>query len=542
MNRNWPRIYLALAAFVLPATVPASQLVYLAEQDFTYVVELYVVDLDRPGETLKLNRPLSSKSGGVASFVLSPDGRHIAFIADQDTRWDSDLYLLDLAALGSWTRVGSVEAGAQESFARFSPDGNKLAFTATDMNYGSAQLYLTDLATPSVSVRLNPALLSNGFVSLAGFEFTPDGRHLVYGAAQERNAVDLYLVEIANPGQAVRLNPLGGGVGDTYEARFEITPDGSRVIYSAVGDTPGMRELHAVSLAAPGIATTLNAPLQPEGDVQAFTLSPDGRFVVYAADQETDFVNESYLVELAVPGVATKINRPVQYSARLARFTPDSKQLMYFADEERGLFEDDLYMVSVEDPAQRVRLNAPLGPGESVVDNYSISPDGGRVSYTPQADDAYKTELMLVELAAPGNAVRVNGPMPDSALEFGSFGRQDFSPDGKEIVFLTYHRDTSAHRLYFARPSEPGTSIAIGKPLPKDGMFSPVPDYFQFLPADAPKITPAPPPPAGSPPASGAGGGGGSIGLATLLLLLACLRPRRAKHWRISLTDSARHS
>jgi Tol biopolymer transport system component len=516
MNRSSTRNCLVVAACALSANASASQLVYLAEQDVAFVPEVYLVDLDRPTESLKLNRALSSRSTGVLGITLSPDGTRMAFIADQDARGDFNLYLLDFAALGQWTRLGSLGAGALETFARFSPDGSRLAFTAVDQNFANSQLYLVELATPSVSVRLNPTLAVNGFVSTTGFEFTPDGRHIVYAAAQERSEVDLYLADLAAPGAAVRLNPPAGSVGDTFEARFKLTPDGTRVVYFAVGDTPGMRELHMVSLATPGVATILNAPLQGQGDILDFNLSPDGRHVVYTADQETDFVAEAYLVDLDTPGLATKVNGPVQYGVIFARFTPDGSGITFFADEERAILEHDLYMVSVADPTQRTRLNAALAAGESVVDGYAISADGSRATYTPQSTGSlFKTELMLVELAAPGAALQINGPIPDRILEFGTYGRQDFSPDGKEVVFLTAHRDTSAHRLYFARPSEPGTSIAIGQPLPRDGQFSPVPGFFQFLPADAPKVAP----PSGSPPAGGGGGGGsggGSFGLAGL--------------------------
>lgn len=515
MKRRWTRHCLAVAAFTLSASAPASQLVYLAEQDVAFVPEVYLVDLDRPTESLKLNRTLSSRSIGVLGITLSPDGTRMAFIADQDARGDLNLYLLDFATLGQWTRLGSLGTGTLETFARFSPDGSKLAFTAVDQDFANSQLYLVELATPSVSVRLNPGLASNGFVSTTGFEFTPDGRHIVYAAAQERSEVDLYLVDLAAPGAATRLNPPAGSVGDSYEARFRLTPDGTRVVYSAVGDTPGMRELHMVSLATPGVALTLNAALQSAGDILDFSISPDGRHVVYTADQQTDFVAEAYLVDLDSPGLATRINGPVQYGVIFARFTPDGSGITFLADEERAILEHDLYLVPVAEPTQRSRLNAALAAGESLVDGYAISADGSRASYTPQATGSlFKTALMLVELAAPGAAVQVNGPMPDRVLEFGTYGRQDFSPDGGEIVFLTAHRDTSAHRLFFARPSEPGTSHAIGQPLPRDGQFSPVPGFFQFLPANAPKVAP----PSGSPPPGG-GGGGGSFGLAGLLWL-----------------------
>lgn len=517
----------ALVSCMLPVGASASQLVYLAEHEIAHVVELYLVDLDQPDTLIKLNKPLSRRAHGVLYFALSPDGTRVAFTADQDARGDNDLYLVDLAAPRTWSRLGSLGTDWREAFVRFSPDGSKLAFTATDDSFGNTQLHLVELANPSSSVRLNPERVAGGYVSLTGFEFTADSGHVVYGAALERSEVDLYLVDLATPGVSTRLNAPGGSVGDTYEARFRMTPDGTRVVYSAVGGSPGVRELHIVSLAAPGVATTLNSPLQSQGDVFDFTISPDGKHASYTADQEVDQRLEVYLVALDAPGIATKINGPVHYGATLARFTPDSKYITFYADEERGPLEQDLYRVAVDDPTQRIRLNAALGPGESVVDLYAISRDGARVAYTPQpSDGAFKTELMLVELAAPGTAVRLNEPHPGLALEFGSFGRPEFSPNDEEVVFLAFDQDTSAQAMYFSRPAEPGTSILIGKPLPPDASFSPVPGFYQFLPADAPRVVPVPSPQPSPAPASSPRGGGGSFGIIWLLILLAAVGQR----------------
>jgi Tol biopolymer transport system component len=527
----------ALAALGLlggfPATSIASRIVYMAEQDIAFVNELYLVDLSAPGVTSRLNKPLLPWSSGVSRFAVSPDGSRIVFSADQDLAGDLDLYLVDLSVPGTWTRLGSLPAGWNEIFARFSPDGTRIVFTASDEYFGNIQLYLVDLADPAIATRLNPDLITNGAVSISGFAFTPDGGSVVYVAAQDQQKFELYVVDLARPGVAARLNSAGGGVGDNWEGRFRITPDGARVVYSAVGSLPGVRELQMVSLARPGVVTTLNSPIQAAGDVFDFTLSPDGRFAAYIADQDTDPVPEIFLVDLEAPGIATKINRQLHFGAGLVQFTPDSRWIVFTADQERGPGERDLYLAAVESPPEPVRLNAPLQPNVSVA-QYTISPDGTRLAYLPEPIGGFVKDLMLVDLALPGTAMKVNGPLADGALDFLL---PRFSPDSEEIAFLAVQSlSDSVQELFFANLSEPGVSVRLNEPLPPEGIVSPVPDSFAFLPVGAPP-TAAPPSDSEEPRSSG----GGAASLLTLILLLACRYRSRSEKCRFGRRRDAWH-
>ena len=198
--------------FTLPAV--AARVVYLAEQDYAFVSELYVGDLDRPGESVKLNKPLPWFAEGVGSFAVSPDGSKIVFSADRQTGEDTDLCLVDIAMPGALTRLGNLPSGWLEGFAKFSPDGGKIAFTASDEMFANTQLYLVDLATPGSATRMNGDLAIHGAVSQFGFEFTADGSHLVYVAGELEKKFELYAVALDKPGQSVRLNAPGGSVGD----------------------------------------------------------------------------------------------------------------------------------------------------------------------------------------------------------------------------------------------------------------------------------------------------------------------------------------
>jgi Tol biopolymer transport system component len=466
-------LYLLVAACIYAAPVHAAQIVYLSEQNYVGVYELFLADSASPGITTQLNLPLTEFSNGVFRFTISPDGAHVVFLADQDNIGDTHLYLVDIAKPGKWTRIGNLAAGQREQHAKFSPDGSKLAFTA------NTQLYIVDLANPGTVTRLNGDLGLNFGVSLTGFQFTPDGSHVVYVAKELQDKYELYAVDLAVPGQSVLLNAPGGSVGDSYEGRFQILPDSRRVIYSAVWKNPGVRELHMVSLEEPGQPVTLNAPLQPAGYVYYWAVSPDGHYAAYTADQDTDGKLEVFVVDTNIPAISTKINGPVQSVASLAAFTPDSKRIIYSGDEERDIGARDLYSVLIEKPMTRERLNAPLPEGVDI-NAFTVSSNGAHVVYKPEPPDGSWRDLMLVQLSKPGTAVKINGPMPNGVLDRAAL----FSQEGEMLAFLAVESFDSGWELFFARVSDPGISIRLNGPLVPGGGVLATPGSFEWVPED----------------------------------------------------------
>ena len=469
---------LLVAVCIYAAPAHGARIVYLAEQNHVGVNELFLVDSANPGVTTQLNLPLTRFSDGVSRFAISPDGAHVVFSADQDNIGYTDLYLVDINMPGKWTRIGSPAIGRRVIHAKFSPDGSKLAFTASDVSFGNTQLYIVDLANPEAVARLNGDLVETGSVSSSGFQFTPDGSHIAYVASELQAMYELYMVDLAVPGQVVRLNAPGGSVGDSYEGRFQILPDSRRVIYSAVWQNPGVRELHMVSLDQPGQPVTLNSTLQSAGYVFYWAVSPDGRYATYTADQDTDGKLEVFLVDTNIPGVSTKINGPAQRVASLAAFTPDSKRIIYTGDEERDIDARDLYSVLIEKPMTRERLNAPL-PQNVDINAFTLSSDGALVVYKPEPPGGFSTDLMLAQLSKPGTAVKINGPLPDGSLERVA----KFSPDGEMLAFLVVGSvDSSTQGLFFARVSDPGISIRLSGSMVPGGFVQSTPGSFEWVP------------------------------------------------------------
>ena len=479
------KIHLSVAVLVFVTVLsPAygERIVYLAEQDFAFVSELYLVDTQAPGITTKLNPALSRFATGISSYDISPDGLRVFYGADVAPPGSIGLFVTEIDNPGNSIQLGPLPVNVAGVHGQFSPESRKVAFTVIDDSFLAVGVFVVDLTAPTSPIQLTPDFGPNGYMGHTAFQFTPDGRHIVYTAA-ELDVHDLYLVSLEAPGVATKLNPPGGSIGDSFEGYFEITPDGQRVVYASVLDNADVRELHVVNFSEPGVATTLNAAFQSAGDIFSFKVAPDSRHVLYVADQEIDNKLEVYLVALDDPGEAVKLNAPVQSNAGLAQFTPDGTHVVYAGDAMRQVDARDLYMVPIEQPGNAVRLNAMV---ESNVDihAYIISPDGTRIAY--QTDPpGFPREIYISELNSPGTATRLNGALPTGVLDRS----MAFSPISEEVAFVAAESvTTSIYELFVARLAEPGISTKLNEELPPDGIVAPYSfrNNFSYVPTSSP--------------------------------------------------------
>jgi Tol biopolymer transport system component len=172
---------------------------------------------------------------------------------------------------------------------------------------------------------------------------------VVYSADQQTDKIfELYSVPLGGPAAAgVKLNGALVAGGNVYG--FQISPDSSRVVYTANQQTATVIELYSVPLGGPAAAgIKLNGALVLNGNVGGFRISPDSSRVVYTADQETDNVVEAYSVPLGGPAAAgIKINGPLVAGGNVLEYSisPDSGRTVYIADQDTvGVWE--LYMTS----------------------------------------------------------------------------------------------------------------------------------------------------------------------------------------------------
>jgi len=250
---------------------------------------VYSVPIDASARPVRLN-PDGVDPIYEYHYRLNPDGRRVVF--------DAGARLFSVPTDGGAPAV-QLNHLPFAGLVDISPDNERVVFTS--VNTGVPTLYSVPI-DGGRSAHGHGRRASGGPVQLTSshvwsFQIGADGRRVVYSV---RNAgFELYSVP-SGGGASVRLNAAlvaGGDVG-----LYEVSADGTRVVYIADQEQDGRFELYSVPSDASSPPVKLNGPLVDGGNVlpynRGFELSADGTRVVYRADQETDGVDELYSVPI----------------------------------------------------------------------------------------------------------------------------------------------------------------------------------------------------------------------------------------------------
>jgi Tol biopolymer transport system component len=362
-----------------------------------------------PTVSTKLN-PSLAFGRDVIDWAIRPDGTQVVYRADQDADGVFEIYAVDVAQPGVAVRVNDdlTAGGWVRAGFHYSSDGTHLVYRADQDVEDVTELYVVDMAMPGIAAQVNPELVGGGMVS-TGYAFSPDGLSIAYVADQEVDSqLELYRVLVAQPGLATKLNEAPVDEGDL--CRFEWSPDSARVAYCGDMATNDVHELFAVEVANPGVQTKLNPPLIAGGEVTPhFTFSADSQSVYYIATQESPDLRELYRVDIAAPLAATQLSAPLVAGGNVEFFAlrPDHARIAYVADGKADGYYD-LYEVDFATPETAVRMS-PDAAGSGVYD-FRYSPDGSTFVYAASQDDDYG-DLYSVEVAGPGTTTRLNPQM-----------------------------------------------------------------------------------------------------------------------------------
>jgi len=364
---------------------------------------------------------------------------------------------MDTSPLGS----GSVQPGFQ-----ITPDGNRVVYLNRSVREMEVVFEVFRAATSGgIPVRLNAVLPVGSDVS--DWQLSADGSHVVYWANQDTGGVtDVYAVATVG-GVPQKLSASLVDVGSTGGAF--VDPSGNRVVYiaSQIADAFSVDfELFSAASAGGG-SVKLNNPLTNGGDVQNVLVRPDGGRVLYLADQVTDDVVELFSVS-PVTGPPIKLNSTLVANGNVfsdgLQFSPDGNFVMYLADQNtNGVAE--IYRVATTG-GTALKLNSTLAAGRSVTPgSQKFSPNGTRVLYRADqnADDVF--EIFSV-LSVGGTPVRLNGQLAANG-DVKQEGIQ-FSPDSSRVL---YHADQNTDEMFelFSVSSTSGTPVKLNGTLPAGG-------------------------------------------------------------------------
>jgi Tol biopolymer transport system component len=340
---------------------------------------------------------------------------------------------------------------------QLSDDSRRVIYRAAPFG-GLDELFSLPLAPGAAAERLNRPLPPEG--SVQAFLVAPGSAHVVYIADQDVAGVHTLYSVLIGGGAPTRLNgPLadGGAVRD-----FQFSPDGDTVIYRADQALAGLVQIHAVPTVG-GADRQVSASQAIGGDVLGVQVSADSRYAVYLAAQDQPERNEIYAADLLTPSAPIKLNAPLGPNEQILdlQISPDGGTVVYRLNRTTTRVID-LYAVPIDGGAA-VRLSAPL-PANSGVFDFSFSPDGATVVYRADQLISGVPELFSVPIGG-GGSIRLNPPLPPGGLVRSQYA---IDPDGSRVIFLAQQDSPSVTEL-FSVPIGGGAPIRLSRTLPEGG-------------------------------------------------------------------------
>lgn len=382
------RVNLATVDVISPTDyqwVPGTnKLVYISEEPGSLISSLFLYDADLGGSPVQLNGALAT-NGDVFTFTISPDGRYVAYVADETVDAENQAYLVDISGpapsnLGNISGLATGGDVATGTFGdlEFSPNGDWLLFIARPGTSGGDEVYVKNvrqsLAEPARRLSQD---LSSGGTLLDVFEaaWSPDGRRVAYyGDAETSGKNELWVADTLVPGSPVKFSPTSA---------------------------PADWDVNAINCSS----------------CDEFAWDPNGRFLVYDINITGVPVAVPYLTFLDTPSSSIEIFPVLADDIFSVKISDDSSNLFYSA-EVNGSSIVELYLVPVGantlGTPLPVNSPSPLGSLQDIDDEFSLIGDGAGVLYwsdevTSNEDEAF---FRTISGSTVGSRFSVNPSLP----------------------------------------------------------------------------------------------------------------------------------
>jgi len=257
------------------------KLAYLVYNSNATVYEVYVVDVSgpAPGTAHRVNETLVAGGSVLADvyttgsgYAFSPDGTHIAYLADQRINDVGEVFLVDVsgATPGSATRLsGALVTGGDAIVFGFSPDGSALWYVANQRSADVDELFYVNLrgAQPAAALVVNGPLAAGGAIggtrpiTVPYVAMSRDGHWIAYSADQNVDGrVEMFVADVSTgtPAPPAPAQVLSAATSYSYYPQFAA--DGSALFWTSWLEQQNQWDLWFVDLASgtPGTPTKLN--------------------------------------------------------------------------------------------------------------------------------------------------------------------------------------------------------------------------------------------------------------------------------------------
>ncbi len=259
-----------------------NRVIYLAGESNTATIEMYSV-LTSGGTVIKLGPGTGYTFSSANPATLSPDGNHVLFRAGNSQ--GRRLFSVPITGGSAVEINSSLVAGRNVSLFKISPDNNHVVYIADQNTRYTSEIFSVPI-TGGGAVQLNSALISG---NIFDFDFTADGSKVIYLAAQNTSNIDELFAVPVTGGSPVMLNTPT----TTDEViEFDISEDPSLVVYMT------RNQVFRVSADGATQPAELTSGLVANTSLRNLHLSPDGSNVVFtrnigrsASNQQVEFIS-----------------------------------------------------------------------------------------------------------------------------------------------------------------------------------------------------------------------------------------------------------
>ncbi|SDE13758.1 S9 family peptidase [Aquimonas voraii] len=246
---------------------PVTRFVMAEDRGYT---DLWLWNADGSGE-----RRFTTHTSGENAPVFSPDGRHIAFVAQREDDKAPQLYVMPIDG-GEATRLTTLATGVQSP--KWIGDGSKLAFVSR---------VFTDLPLAEQGKRLDER--ANSKMTARVFE----GSVTAWDQYLDEREFHVFAVPAAGGEVQALTQPTGlslprASVMGT-DGLFALSPDGAELAFVADSDpAPNRSNLDVFTVALGSEAATNHTADNPANDGSP-AYSPDGRYLSYSQQRIKGF-------------------------------------------------------------------------------------------------------------------------------------------------------------------------------------------------------------------------------------------------------------
>ena len=401
--------------------------IYYSVADLFGDKKLFLTAPDDPENSILLNNSMDTADQLVSFAGEDPTGERAFFQIGEILFDPIDFYSVDFEGSNEQLLIDDIAPGRVHRAPRLTRDRDWFHFLqATGGDFGEIGLYGMETGGDQNTFRFDVQLTNEFGIDLIAQE-TETGGHIVY----QTSTGNIYSVEPSTRMPVLLNEKSVEPFFVFFNKALELSSTGDRLVYRARDTSDNTLNIYSTLIDGSSSSTKLNSLLPSNGEVADFQITPDGSRVIYIAQHQGSTAREVFSVPIA-GGAPVKLNEALTAGGNVTRFQlGHTGTLMVYQGEHVSVSSVEHYSVNLEN-LQKEQLSPSLQNTSFAI----FSPDDSHIAYTGETSGSGVNALYV----APSEDGRYKKITDEDQLlpALGSINPLGaaFSYDSKFIVFL----------------------------------------------------------------------------------------------------------